>query len=259
MRDDGFGDWRIQVVTTITKDVPAAYPGGPSHKAGAPVYLVTPALDATGRMVSFTTPSPVAMALSIAHEAARQARKLRPTIAFTDVVTPRGPGRNVATENLPHLYDYFQYCMITVTFCFQAIEAFCNQSIADKLTGTFKLKRKKGHIGANAEKLQRIASTEEKLGDVVPLILGVSSPKGTAVWDEFLSLKHARGSTVHLKRDEVQPKGLGRHSLFHEFFNQEVDRYVRATLNIIQLLLDPAKPPRWFVLAKAMMGGADRR
>jgi len=32
MKDDGFGDWRIQAVTTLAKDVPAAYPGGPSIK-----------------------------------------------------------------------------------------------------------------------------------------------------------------------------------------------------------------------------------
>ena len=36
---DGLGDWRIALATRLVKDVPAAYPGGPSHKAGAPVYV----------------------------------------------------------------------------------------------------------------------------------------------------------------------------------------------------------------------------
>jgi len=39
MPDDDIGDWRIEAAATLAKDVPAAYPGGPSHKAGAHVYL----------------------------------------------------------------------------------------------------------------------------------------------------------------------------------------------------------------------------
>lgn len=81
-KSDEFGDWRIRAVTTLTKDVPAAFPGGPSHRAGSPVYLVTENTDGSGKPVSFTTPSPVALALAIAHEAASQAHRLRPTIAF---------------------------------------------------------------------------------------------------------------------------------------------------------------------------------
>ena len=39
VQKDEFGDWRIAAVTTLAQDVPAAFPGGPAHKAGAPVYL----------------------------------------------------------------------------------------------------------------------------------------------------------------------------------------------------------------------------
>ena len=33
------GDWRIKAVVTPAKDVPAAYPGGPSYKAGDSVSV----------------------------------------------------------------------------------------------------------------------------------------------------------------------------------------------------------------------------
>ena len=39
MESDDFGDWRIAVVTTLTSDITAAFPGGPSHKVGTPVYV----------------------------------------------------------------------------------------------------------------------------------------------------------------------------------------------------------------------------
>lgn len=37
--EDGFGDWRIAAASRLDRDLPEAFPGGPSHKAGAAVYL----------------------------------------------------------------------------------------------------------------------------------------------------------------------------------------------------------------------------
>ena len=72
MKDDGFGDWRIQAVTTLAQDVPAAYPGGPSHKAGAPVYLVSAAKNDEHNSIGFVTPNHPALALNIALGASKK-------------------------------------------------------------------------------------------------------------------------------------------------------------------------------------------
>ena len=71
--DDGLGDWRHWAVTTLAEDMPAAYPGGPSHKAGAPLYLSMDARNPKGERVGFTMPSPTALALSISIQSAKRA------------------------------------------------------------------------------------------------------------------------------------------------------------------------------------------
>lgn len=141
MENDGFGDWRIQAATRLAKDAPAVYAKGVVHKTGTPVYLTTMTKDASGKLVGFITPSPVALALNIATQAAAKASGLRKAIEFGDVMTHLGRGKNVAHESIPVLYDYFECCMITVTFSFQSLEAYCNQIISEKITGTYELKR----------------------------------------------------------------------------------------------------------------------
>lgn len=78
--DDNLGDWRISAVTTLTEDVPAAYPGGPSHKAGAGIYQVCLVETEENEHVGFTLPSATAMAFNIALEAAKNASQLKSAI-----------------------------------------------------------------------------------------------------------------------------------------------------------------------------------
>lgn len=72
MDEDGLGDWRYAAVSRLAADVPAEYPGGPSHKAGAPVYQSALVETADGEYVAFTTPSATAMAINVALKAAEQ-------------------------------------------------------------------------------------------------------------------------------------------------------------------------------------------
>jgi hypothetical protein len=53
---DGLGDWRLRLATTLAADVPAAYPGGPSHKAGAPVYQSSMIATEEQSIIGFATP-----------------------------------------------------------------------------------------------------------------------------------------------------------------------------------------------------------
>jgi len=143
LMDDGLGDWRIQAATTLAKDVPPAYAGGPSHKAGTPVHLTTSTRDPKNRPVGFVTPSATALALSIAMKSGEEAKELFTELKFDDVLTPHGKGKNINYKDVEPLYDYFEYCMIAVTFSFQALETFSNHTIANELKGTFSLQRRK--------------------------------------------------------------------------------------------------------------------
>jgi hypothetical protein len=67
--DDQLGDWRVQAASRLAKDLPAAFSGGPSHKAGTPVHQLTYVRDPKNTNIGFVTPSAVAMALNIAIQA----------------------------------------------------------------------------------------------------------------------------------------------------------------------------------------------
>lgn len=244
-------DWRIQAIARLAKDLPPAYPGGPSHKAGAIIYPSTVTRESKGNTIGFIRPSPTALALSIAIKASKKAVKLRQTIAFEDVVTPHGSGKSVAKENTPHLYDYFEYCMIAVTFSFQALETFCNDMIAKNLKGTYSLQRRNSVKKVSADELQRIPPTEEKLSTILPDILKIESPKSKKVWQNFKELKRTRDTTIHLKTYDAYSQGkIDKESLFYEFFRTEADEFPRFALEMIKFFTNSKEAGPWLELAR---------
>ncbi len=251
-------DWRIRVVTHLAKNVPAAFPGGPSHKAGALVVQSTAGKDAKGRNVSFTTPSVVALALSLAIKAAERARELQAQIKQSDVMTPFGPGTSVTHDSTPLLFDYLEQCMATLAFSFQALEAFSNETITLKLSGTYPLERKKVIYHVSADELERQASTEEKLGTVLPKLLGIATPKGSRLWNDFVDLKRTRDATIHIKSHDsnprvTQPSDLEEATLFHRFLHADVSGWVKAAVALLDYFA-AVDPQRWLAPVKKALG-----
>lgn len=253
MEDDGLGDWRIQAATRLAKDVPAAFAGGPSHKTGTPVHLATSTRDTKNRPVGFVTPSAVALALNIAMKSADGAKELYAGLVFKDVLTPQGKGRNINYKDVELLYDYFEYCMIAVTFSFQALETYCNHTIANELTGTFDLQRRKDVKTYTPLELEREASTEEKLCNVLPVILGIASPKGKRVWENFIKLKRARDATTHLKSTDQYPNQysktqvVDRDTLFYQFLNNDPADFPIFAIVMIKYFAEVKGVPRWLL------------
>lgn len=140
---DQHGDWRIAAVTTLARDIPPAYPGGPSHKAGSSVYLSTVTKHAEHNNIGFITPSPIALALNISFSYAVVAEKLQSTFVLKDTITPFGDGKAIEEENLPQLFNFFESCMISVVFGFQAIETYANWIIGLKVSEPMQVRMQK--------------------------------------------------------------------------------------------------------------------
>jgi hypothetical protein len=175
----GLADWRIEVFGKLVHDVPAAFPGGPSHKAGEFVYFdPTLVRHPSYNAIGFITPSPTAMALNIASNAAAAGKSTRSQLIFINGASPVGTVRMVTNETLPHLFDFFEQSMIAVTFSFQALEAFANQQIQARLKGTYTVQRRSGPKDLSADELERELATEEKLATVLPDLFKVKTPKG---------------------------------------------------------------------------------
>ncbi len=85
----GLADWRVENFGRIANDLPAAYPGGPSHKAGSFVYA-NPTLvrHPSYNAIGFITPGPSAMALNVAASAAASAVQVKTQIVFINGTSP---------------------------------------------------------------------------------------------------------------------------------------------------------------------------
>jgi hypothetical protein len=249
--DETLGDWRLLLVTRLAKDQPAAFPGGPSHKAGTPVHLVTSTRGTGNQPIGFVTPSSTALALNIAINSSFQSAKLFKEIVFEDVLTPEGTGRSVGHKNAPLLFDYFESCMIAVTFSFLALETFCNWEISERVQNTLSICRNKIDETLSVDELERKLSTGDKLHLAPPKLFGTTSPKGKKVWINFKKLKNARDSIVHLKSSDQYPNrsvhgSVEEDSLYFVFLSNKMTFFPKAAIEMIQHFFTNSKEfPRW--------------
>lgn len=239
---DNLGDFRIAVVSTLTEDLPEAYPGGPSHKAGTPVYQSSLVKTQKGELVSFILPSSTAMALNQSLKAANRANQFRDLITYKTSPTPEGNGLAVLSECHEALFDYFEQCMVAVTFAYQTLELFCNHSISRHMKNGMEVKRKRREFLSPSE-LERKLSTEDKLSIVLPKVLETSTPKGKRPWESYKNLKVARDATIHMKYSDQQV--LNKDTLYFQFLNnRDITTYPLASIQMLRWFTKE-KPPRW--------------
>jgi hypothetical protein len=246
VEQDGIGDWRIHAASRIVTDVPAAFPGGPSHKAGTVAYLTTMAANAQHPLLSFITPNAAALALDAGFRSADRASILWSQVVYQKTITPEGPGSSVTLEHLVALFDYFEEAQAAANSSFQAVEAFANETIARLLTGTMPIPRRKGPREMTAEEIERQVSTEEKIGDVLPRLLNVPSIKGGREWPPFTVLKDIRHASTHFKSGDQYPLSgkVATDSLYHILLNNAPRQFPVTATRIISWFVGNNKP-RW--------------
>jgi hypothetical protein len=257
MKDDGLGDWRIRATSTLAKTLTSA--DGHVYKVGTPVTLMTVSEDKKGQVLSFTTPSASALALSIAVRAVRRAKELQEKLTFTEKAESHPishdklelESRISLITNDSSLYDFFEECMVAVTFSFQALETFSNMVIAEKLQHTYSLKRRTESLEFTSEELQRKASTAEKLGTILPDILSMKGPKGMKVWQNYKQLQKARDTTIHMKaHDAHSGRNIHEKTLFYKFLRGRVEESPRAAIDMMAFFFQGDQLPRWLVSAR---------
>lgn len=191
-------DWRIAAISQIVADVPAAYPGGPSHKKGSYVTLIHHEKDPQKGTISFTTPHAAALSLGAAVKNSIKCIELKDRFMMLDVPGPSGQSKLYGPDDV--LFDYLECSMASVNFSFQALESFCNSVLAraDNVE-TLEIKDKKETKNLNKKEIERNLSTEDKLTLILPKLLNVENVKSTLQWHHFKQLKDVRDSIVHMK------------------------------------------------------------
>ena len=250
MKHDEVVDWRVWKAFRVAQDAPPMYPGGHAVKKGDHVYVVTVTQSDQHGKVHFVTPSPGPLALSKSARAASRASELRSTLSFENA-----PGSNekfLPSAKLGDLYEFFEECMAAVTFAFQSLECIANQLISqhneDKITVKFQGEEQEMSL----EDAERKLSTEQKLGEVIPAMLNIESPKGKKPWQDFKRLKKLRDNTIHLKTLNQYVTGqVDEQTVYFEFLNSDPFDFTRAAITLLKYLL-PAATNQWLAGAEAL-------
>jgi len=182
MTTDDLGDWRIEAITTITQDVPPAFPGGPSIKAGDHCYLTTLTRTSKNELIGFTTPNASALAMNLAFSAARRAVELKAQFSFKPGLSPFGTSNSITSAQNDLLFTFFENSLVSVTFSFQALEAFCNYSISRTWRKPVEVKKGKKRETLHHEAAERSISTEDKLKSILPKIYDVPTESPRIWW-----------------------------------------------------------------------------
>src|SRR5262249_40364648 len=208
-------------------------------------------IDPIDGSVVFITPSPAALALGIAIAAGRAAVQARQRVSF---VLPEGARlKRPVDDRLEPLFEYFEQSMIASVLVYQCLEAYSNHVISNVITESMSLKRRGKSTQMTAKELERCASTDEKLAIVLPRALGVASPKGTKVWQDYRRLKDVRDSTVHLKADDQYIRGRpDKESLYYRFLNASPMDFVLTAMAMVRHFC-AASPERWLQSAERQL------
>ncbi|MDD4137104.1 MAG: hypothetical protein PHT99_04305 [Methanoregula sp.] len=251
-------DWRIWGCTFLAKDVPAAYPGGPSHKAGDPLFYSSLTRTEKGELIGFIQPRPAAMAINISISNALKANSIRDSLKLSSTITPHGKGLQISTEDTSHLFDYFECCMISVTFSVQSLDTFCNEQIEAYVKSTIPVKMNKKVKHLNKNQLQENLSLKMKIGTILPKIFTIPPPESLAdkqIWNGYLELERVRNITVHLlSSDENTGVNIDKESLFFEFFKTDARKYPAYALDVMDYFKPKIGNKQWIDDARKKMG-----
>jgi len=250
-------DWRIWGYSFLAKDMPPAYPGGPSSKAGDPLFYASLTRTGNRDLIGFIQPRPAAMAINISIKSALQANSIKNSLKFVSNVTPHGAGLQIHHEDTPHLFDYFEHCMISITFSIQSLDTFCNEQIEANVTGTIPVKRDKKIKHLNKKQLQEDLSLKMKIGTILPKIFSITSPEllgNTQLWNKYLELERVRNTTVHLSSTHVNSgANIDQESLFFEFFKTDARKYPADALDVMDYFKPKIGNKSWLDNARKIL------
>jgi len=237
-------DWRAAVVTTLAADWTSPWTAK-TYEAGTPVMAVTPGQDERRRPLTFVSPSPEALALDLARKAAAEADEYRGRVIVRPESSPAA-GFSISEEDLGLLYDYFEACFVVVTFAYEALEAFANGEIkrANPSAG-FEVTRHGQGTTIPPDQMERSLSLDEKLGALLPQLLGVPTPRGRQPWRGFRTIQVERDALLHLKADDASPRDRTKQSIFHRFWSDGVAMHPANALAMIEWFYRQREAPRW--------------
>ena len=191
------------------------------------------------KTISFRQPNNISISLNISSREYDISKEMYPS-KITPKLKKLKTDKHIEFEKseCKDLFDFFEHLQVSLIFAYTAVEAFSNVAIPDKFTFD-KLNNKKVKETWTKENIERWLSTTEKLGDIVPTILEVPSPKGQPFWDNFKKLEKIRDEIIHQKTITNETNVSSR--FLKDFFKPSIFEIVRSGYLVIQYFCSQSK------------------
>ena len=238
-------DWRLQAVTTLANDWVSPWTGT-KHEKGCSVMLSGKAKFGI-KTLNFLIPSMTALFLDYSNDLWMQSQSvLQDESAFKARVSKHISKSVVFPTSDDKLFRLFEKRMASIVFAYSALEAFANEYIPDNYVFQKERGDKKCTESYTKEQIENIISMDHKIGTILPEILTVSSPKGTALWERYLILKSLRDRIVHMKSNDRKSVSIDDGSIWQDLTNRRLPNFSKEAKDIIGYLLSKKDRPRWF-------------
>ena len=182
--------------------------------------------------VTFYTPNTVSLFLSISNKElirATEAYKL----LFDKKLNPDPKViYSIPEQELPKVYDYLEFIQTSIISMYSAVEAFANIAIPNE-----HLEEKINNKGIKEVwdkiAIERWYSTSEKIGDLLPKILNIESPKTLSFWSNFKKLEQLRNDIIHPK---ISPSKINEieSSFLEKLFQEDIFALIKCGYQLIK-------------------------
>ncbi len=237
-------DWRLQAITTLSKDWKSPYTGV-LHKKGVIVENVN-LLKIKRIVLNMPIPNPTAMFLNLAFNNLEKANN---NLSFLRKDLNKIDLRQLDKE----LFDGIEYYISSIIFSYTALESFANEIIPDNYEYKIERQDKKCTEIYNKEQIERNLSLKIKIGDILPKILNIDFDKSGKLWNKYYLMEELRNDIIHMKskdRKGINPdnKNISYDHIWNRLINNNnLENFPKISLEIISLFLKDKKI-RWLKL-----------
>jgi hypothetical protein len=142
-------------------------------------------------------------------------------------------------------FAFLENIMAAVVFAYTSLEAFVNEEVPDDYI--YEAVEKNCTRSFVKEQIERSLNLNTKLGDVLPQVLKVTTPKGGTLWNDYDKLQNLRDRIIHMKTKDRDSRGEDTSSIWNALLCDPLPETYKTAKQLMKYFFDAKRDtPRWF-------------
>jgi hypothetical protein len=142
-------------------------------------------------------------------------------------------------------FAFYEHIMASVVFAYTSLEAFVNEEVPDDYV--YEAVEKNCTRSFAKEQIERSLNLNTKLGDVLPQVLKVATPKGGTLWNDYDKLQNLRDRIIHMKTKDRDSRGEDTGSIWNALLRDPLPETYKTAKNLMKYFFDAKRETsRWF-------------